>query len=222
MTKTRPRHRAARHDARGGARAPPQAQGREAAPRRPRGPPARPHHDQGHRHARALPRRATSTRTAGCASGAAVGVTDDERVAGAGRGQRRRPRRRHRARPLRQRDRRASSAQEGAPRRRRRRRQRRDGRGGEGPASTPAPTASRSASGPGSICTTRIVAGVGVPQLTAIVGRRARRRASTGVPVIADGGIRFSGDIVKALAAGALVRDARLACFAGSRRARAS
>jgi IMP dehydrogenase len=56
--------------------------------------------------------------------------------------------------------------------------------------------------GPGSICTTRIIAGIGVPQLTAIlecteVGREA------GVPVIADGGIRYTGDIVKALAAGA-------------------
>lgn len=56
--------------------------------------------------------------------------------------------------------------------------------------------------GPASICTTRVVAGVGVPQLTAIwdCSRVARRY---GVPVIADGGIRFSGDIVKALAAGA-------------------
>src|SRR5258706_1824301 len=56
--------------------------------------------------------------------------------------------------------------------------------------------------GPGSICTTRIVAGIGVPQFTAILeGARALR--PTGVPLIADGGIRFSGDIVKALAAGA-------------------
>ena len=56
--------------------------------------------------------------------------------------------------------------------------------------------------GPGSICTTRIVSGVGVPQLTAImdVVSVARKR---GIPVIADGGIRYSGDIVKALAAGA-------------------
>ena len=56
--------------------------------------------------------------------------------------------------------------------------------------------------GPGSICTTRIVAGVGVPQLTAIYDVAQALRGS-GVPVIADGGIRYSGDIVKALAAGA-------------------
>jgi len=56
--------------------------------------------------------------------------------------------------------------------------------------------------GPGSICTTRIVAGVGVPQLTAIMAA-ADAASSSGVPVIADGGIRTSGDIAKALAAGA-------------------
>jgi IMP dehydrogenase len=56
--------------------------------------------------------------------------------------------------------------------------------------------------GPGSICTTRIVAGVGVPQLTAILNCRSVSE-KTGVPLIADGGIRFSGDITKALAAGA-------------------
>ena len=56
--------------------------------------------------------------------------------------------------------------------------------------------------GPGSICTTRIVAGVGVPQLSAIANA-AEALKSTGVPVIGDGGIRYSGDIVKALAAGA-------------------
>tara|TARA_R110000868_G_scaffold362686_2_gene624896 strand:+ start:12976 stop:14436 length:1461 start_codon:yes stop_codon:yes gene_type:complete len=56
--------------------------------------------------------------------------------------------------------------------------------------------------GPGSICTTRIVAGVGVPQITAI-SNVAKALAKTGVPLIADGGIRFSGDVVKALAAGA-------------------
>lgn len=56
--------------------------------------------------------------------------------------------------------------------------------------------------GPGSICTTRIVAGVGVPQLTAIYDASQALKGS-GVPVIGDGGIRFTGDIVKALAAGA-------------------
>lgn len=58
--------------------------------------------------------------------------------------------------------------------------------------------------GPGSICTTRIVAGVGVPQLTAILDCAAAA-AGTGVPVIADGGIKFSGDLAKAIAAGASV-----------------
>ena len=56
--------------------------------------------------------------------------------------------------------------------------------------------------GPGSICTTRIVAGVGVPQLTAILEAAAAARAN-GIPVIADGGIKFSGDLAKAIAAGA-------------------
>lgn len=56
--------------------------------------------------------------------------------------------------------------------------------------------------GPGSICTTRIVAGVGVPQLTAVM-ECSKEAARAGIPVIADGGIRFSGDIAKAIAAGA-------------------
>lgn len=56
--------------------------------------------------------------------------------------------------------------------------------------------------GPGSICTTRVVAGVGVPQLTAIM-ESARAARDTGVPIIADGGLRTSGDAAKALAAGA-------------------
>jgi len=58
--------------------------------------------------------------------------------------------------------------------------------------------------GPGSICTTRIVAGVGVPQVTAIMNCRSISNKS-GVPLIADGGIKFSGDITKAVAAGAHV-----------------
>jgi IMP dehydrogenase len=58
--------------------------------------------------------------------------------------------------------------------------------------------------GPGSICTTRIVAGVGVPQLTAIM-ESAEEALKQGVPVIADGGIKFSGDLAKALAGGASV-----------------
>lgn len=56
--------------------------------------------------------------------------------------------------------------------------------------------------GPGSICTTRVVAGVGLPQLSAVL-EAVKALKGTGVPVIADGGIRFSGDLVKAIAAGA-------------------
>jgi len=58
--------------------------------------------------------------------------------------------------------------------------------------------------GPGSICTTRIISGVGVPQLTAIA-HAAQAVADTAVPIIADGGIRYSGDVTKALAAGASI-----------------
>jgi len=56
--------------------------------------------------------------------------------------------------------------------------------------------------GPGSICTTRVVAGIGVPQITAVL-MCAKEADKSGIPIIADGGIKFSGDIVKALAAGA-------------------
>ena len=56
--------------------------------------------------------------------------------------------------------------------------------------------------GPGSICTTRIVTGFGVPQLTAVL-ECAEEAAKSGIPIIADGGIKVSGDITKALAAGA-------------------
>ena len=73
--------------------------------------------------------------------------------------------------------------------------------------------------GPGSICTTRIVAGVGVPQLSAIMNS-AEALEPYGVPVIGDGGIRYSGDIVKALAAGASTIMAG-SLFAGWTKARA-
>jgi IMP dehydrogenase len=56
--------------------------------------------------------------------------------------------------------------------------------------------------GPGSICTTRVIAGVGVPQLSAVYNV-SQALKGTGIPVIADGGIRYSGDIAKAIAAGA-------------------
>ena len=58
--------------------------------------------------------------------------------------------------------------------------------------------------GPGSICTTRVVAGIGVPQITAVMNC-AEEADKSGIPIIADGGIKFSGDIVKALAAGAQI-----------------
>ena len=56
--------------------------------------------------------------------------------------------------------------------------------------------------GPGAICTTRVVAGIGVPQITAVMNVSAVAHAA-GVPVIADGGIKYSGDLPKAIAAGA-------------------
>jgi IMP dehydrogenase len=56
--------------------------------------------------------------------------------------------------------------------------------------------------GPGSICTTRVIAGIGVPQLSAVY-EVSKALKGTGIPIIADGGIRYTGDIVKALAAGA-------------------
>ena len=58
--------------------------------------------------------------------------------------------------------------------------------------------------GPGSICTTRVIAGVGVPQITAIFDCAEAAKAY-GIPIIADGGIKYSGDVVKAIAAGASV-----------------
>ena len=66
----------------------------------------------------------------------------------------------------------------------------------------PAPTAVKVGIGPGSICTTRVIAGVGVPQITA-VATVAEALARSDVPLISDGGIRYSGDVAKAIAAGA-------------------
>ena len=62
----------------------------------------------------------------------------------------------------------------------------------------------KSSIGPGSICTTRVVAGIGVPQITAIHDC-AKEADKYGIPIIADGGIKYSGDIAKAIAAGASV-----------------
>src|SRR5690606_34676217 len=70
--------------------------------------------------------------------------------------------------------------------------------------------------GPGSICTTRVVAGVGVPQITAIADVAAAL-AGTDIPLIADGGIRYSGDVAKAIAAGAAVMLGSM--FAGTEEA---
>ena len=77
--------------------------------------------------------------------------------------------------------------------------------------------------GPGSICTTRVVAGIGVPQITAVYDA-ATEASKHGIPVIADGGIKYSGDIVKALAAGgaAVMLGSMVAgCAGGPRRVRA-
>ena len=65
--------------------------------------------------------------------------------------------------------------------------------------------------GPGSICTTRVVAGIGVPQVTAIMDCYAVAK-EYGIPIIADGGIKYSGDMTKAIAAGASVYDGKYFC----------
>ena len=74
----------------------------------------------------------------------------------------------------------------------------------------PVQTAVKIGIGPGSICTTRVVAGIGVPQISADYGLLMRLLRQYGVPIIADGGIKYSGDMTKALAAGASV------CMMGS------
>ena len=108
---------------------------------------------------------------------------------------------RHRARPQPRRDRARALGQEELPAGRRDRRQHRHRRGRAG-AGRGRRRRRQGRHRPGSICTTRIVAGVGVPQITAI-DNVAKALAGSGVPLIADGGIRYSGDIAKAIAAGA-------------------
>ncbi len=137
--------------------------------------------------------------------GAAVGASGDylDRAARPGRGQGGRAGARLLARPQprRARRRRASCATR-FPGHRAGGRQRGHRRGGDGRCIERGVDAIKVGIGPGSICTTRIVTGAGVPQITAIQDC-ARAAAERGVPVIADGGIKFSGDVTKAIAAGA-------------------
>ena len=204
-------HRAGRCDGRGraGAAAPPQD--REATDRRRRRHPARAHHGQGLRQDRAVPARHQGPRRAAAraAPPSASATTRSAARDGAGRRRRRRAHGRHRARPLPRacsrwsRSSRPSSASRSTSSAATSRR-------------APAPQALVDAGadavkvgvGPGSICTTRVVAGVGVPQITAIY-EAAQACAAAGVPVIGDGGIQYSGDIAKAIAAGAVDGHAR-------------
>ena len=136
--------------------------------------------------------------------GAAIGVAQghDRARRGARRRQRRRAGRRHGARPFAGRARHGAHAPPPLPGRRSRRRQRRDRRRRPRRSSTLGVDAVKVGIGAGSICTTRIIAGIGVPMITAVM-ECARAAAPHDIPVIADGGIRFSGDITKAIAVGA-------------------
>ena len=136
--------------------------------------------------------------------GAAIGVGDgtEERAELLVARRRRRHRRRHRARPQRRRDRARALGQAQLPERRRHRRQHRHRRRRRSALVEAGADAVKIGIGPGSICTTRIVTGVGVPQIMAI-DAVAQAIAGSGVPLIADGGVRYSGDLAKAIAAGA-------------------
>ena len=176
---------------------------REAAGRRRRRPAHGPHHRQGHPEARPSTPTPPRTTRAGCGSPppsasartrssgreALVDAGVDVLVVDTAHGHRRR-RARDGPRARRQLSTSSSSPATSRPPRRPRR------------WSTPAPTRVKVGVGPGSICTTRVVAGVGVPQITAIYDC-AEAAARHGVPLIADGGIQYSGDIAKAIAAGA-------------------
>ena len=199
------RHRARRHHARGG-RATSSARHRiEKLPIVDDGRHAqRPHHRQGHPEAPSTPARHQGRAAAGCGSAppsasapmrssgpaALVDAGVDVLVVDTAHGHSRAACSRW------------CDAIKSRLRRRGDRRQRRHRRGGRGAHRAPAPTASRSASGPGSICTTRVVAGVGVPQITAIYdcAEAARATACRSSPTAASS---YSGDIAKAIAAGA-------------------
>ena len=208
-----PRHRARRRGQGPSARPPAQAPHREGARRRQgQGLQAARHdHREGHSEGARLSATRARTRAARCASArpSAPGMRYRRARRAARRGRRRRRHRRHRARPLAQRARaRPRRSKRVYPESAAHRRQHRHGRSRARRSSTRASTASRSASVPGSICTTRIVAGVGIPQITAVADVSEALEGS-GVPCIADGGIRYSGDIAKAIAAGAHSHDDR-------------
>ena len=160
------------------------------------------HHGQGHLEADQVP--GSDEGRPGPAASRCGGRRRPGRARAGGRPRRRRSgraRRGHGARPLARRSRGRASD----PRRTRGRARRREHLHrlkARSRSSMQARTPSRSGQGPGSICTTRIVAGVGVPQVTAVYDT-AQALADHDVPVIADGGIRTSGDIAKAIAAGA-------------------
>ena len=203
MTKAPLYHGAGGYDTRRGSRDPAPPQGREAA-RRGQGLPAEgPDHRQGHPEADQVSERVARTRSGGCAAVRQSGCHGTPSSAG-----------RRSSRPASTRSwstrltvtRRASSTWWRAY-------------GGSFPiptssqemwrrvkrprcSSTPGVDAVKVGIGAGSICTTRVVAGIGVPMISAIM-ECARAAAARNVPIIADGGIRYSGDVVKALAVGA-------------------
>ncbi len=180
---------------------------------------ARPDHGQGHPQVDRAPARLQGRARASCASAPPSASARAPRSASTllVAGRRGRARRRHRARPSQGVLDRVQLGQDAASPRSRSSAATSPPRPRPGRWSTPAPTRVKVGIGPGSICTTRIVAGVGVPQITAIANV-AEALDGTGVPLIADGGIRYSGDIAKAIAAGAHTRHDRAACSPAPRR----
>ena len=188
---------------------------------------ARPHHRQGHPEVDRASRTRARTSSGACASArrSAPARDTEERVEALVGSRRRRDRRRHRRTATR---RACSTASRGSrsaiPKRAGHRRQRRHRRAARKALADHGADGVKVGIGPGSICTTRIVAGVGVPQITAIQNVARRRSRTATCRCIADGGIRYSGDIAKAIAAGASSRDARqpVRRHRGSRPARSS